>query len=524
MVAAIRWTMNPGSLYRRAPAVTNRVSAAVSSSLDRSCKPNQRYQLWIVSELAHRGLASAKGRWSLPASFQVRRMPAPSSRLTVVEASDSFSTLWPQLAVECGLELERRPDLPENGAGGVVVINLAGQEDGLPRVLENGAARLHGVAVVGALTDYRIAVRALHGGAGEYFALPEDLGLLRSWLNGMADLLRQAQGSARFAEQESAKYRFDGILGESPALRETIGLVTRIIPHPGVTVLISGETGTGKELLARAIHYNGPRQKAPFVDVNCAAIPEQLLESELFGHEKGAFTDASSAKPGLFEVANGGTIFLDEIGHLSLPLQGKLLRVLEQREIRRIGGTSTIAVDVRIIAATHVDLAEASKNGDFRTDLYYRLNVVGLRLPALRERAGDILVLTRAFLARFAREYGVPVPTLTPAAERRLLGHPWTGNIRELRNALERAVLLASGGVLDATDLGLDARRKALSESEVPFPASMAEITRAAAVAMTRLCDGNKSEAARRLGISRTRLLRLLAPRGKHAVLLEDES
>ncbi len=451
-------------------------------------------------------------------------MRAQSSRLTVVEASDSFSTLWPQLATECGLELERRPDLPASGAGGIVVINLAGREDALPGLLELGADRLRGVAVVGALADYRVAVRVLHGGAREYFALPSDLGLLRSWLNGMAGSLRQAEGSARFAQQESAKYRFDGILGESAALRETIALATRVIPHPGVTVLIAGETGTGKELLARAIHYNGPRQKAPFVDVNCAAIPEQLLESELFGHEKGAFTDASSAKPGLFEVANGGTIFLDEIGHLSLPLQGKLLRVLEQREIRRIGGTSTIAVDVRIIAATHVDLAEASRKGEFRTDLYYRLNVVGLRLPALRERAGDVLVLTRAFLARFAQDFGVSVPTLTQAAERRLLTHPWSGNIRELRNALERAVLLASGGVLDAADLGLDLQRRPASEGEVPFPASMAEITRAAAVAMTRLCDGNKSDAARRLEISRTRLLRLLAPRGKHAVLREVAS
>jgi DNA-binding NtrC family response regulator len=289
-------------------------------------------------------------------------------------------------------------------------------------------------------------------------------------------------------------------------------------------VLINGETGTGKELLARAIHYNGPRKHAPFVDVNCAAIPENLLESELFGHEKGAFTDAGAAKPGLFEVANGGTIFLDEIAHLSQPLQGKLLRVLEAREIRRVGGTANLPVDVRVIAATHVDLAEASARGEFREDLFYRLNVVGLRLPALRERAGDLLPLARAFLARFAEHYSVPLPGLTALAERRLLAHPWSGNIRELRNVLERAILLASGSSLDADDLGLDAGRSIPNGVGVPFPATMSDITRAAAHAMTRLCDGNKSEAARRLGISRTRLLRLLAPRSRRPVLVEEEA
>jgi len=443
-------------------------------------------------------------------------------RLTVVEASDSFAALWPQLAAESGLELSCRRDLPAEDAGDVVVINLAGREDRLAEVLGKATGLPGSAAVVGARPDYRLAVQAILRGAREYFALPEDLALLRDWLADQVVLRQQAEGSARFALREAAKYRFEGILGESAALRETIGLVTRIIPHPGVTVLISGETGTGKELLARAIHYNGPRRDAPFVDVNCAAIPEQLLESELFGHERGAFTDASAAKPGLFEVAHGGTVFLDEIGHLPLALQGKLLRVLEQREIRRVGGTSTTPVDVRIIAATHVDLADAARTGAFRTDLYYRLNVVGVRLPALRERGGDILVLTHAFLERFAREYGVPVPTLTALAERRLLSHPWTGNIRELRNTLERALLLAGSGRLDAGDLGLDPVQASHGTGDVPFPASMAEITRGAATAMTRLCGGNKSEAARRLGISRTRLMRLLAPRRGHAALIEE--
>ncbi|MBL8979881.1 MAG: sigma 54-interacting transcriptional regulator [Gemmatimonadetes bacterium] len=448
-------------------------------------------------------------------------MSPASPRLALIAASDSFATLWPALAAEGGFELVTGDAPPEDAA--LVVLNAAGVEERIGGRLEALRDSAVDVCVVGALADYRVAVAAVRAGAREYFALPQGLELLKGWLEQHAARFRAAGVSASFAAREASKYQFEGILGESTALRETLERAARIIPHGGVTVLIGGETGTGKELLARAIHYNGPRRKAPFVDVNCAAIPEQLLESELFGHEKGAFTDASAAKPGLFEVARGGTIFLDEIGHLSLPLQGKLLRVLEQREFRRVGGTATLTMDVRVIAATHVDLAEASRRGEFREDLYYRLNVVGLRLPALRERGDDLLLLTRKFLERFAQEYGVPAPELTAPAERRIRSHPWNGNIRELRNVLERALLLSSHGRLEAADLGLDAARPLASADGVPFPATMSEITRAAAHAMIRLCDGNKSEAARRLSISRTRLLRLIAPRGRQAALMEEE-
>jgi DNA-binding NtrC family response regulator len=444
-------------------------------------------------------------------------------RLTLLQVSDSFSSVWPTLAGEAGFELSI-VDEPGAATGAMVAVSAGGAEDLLEGVIGRLPARHGELVVVGAVPDYRRAVAAIRAGASEYFALPQDLELLKTWLGERVQRFHDAGAMASFASREASKYRFEGILGQSPALRETLERAARVIPHGGVTVLINGETGTGKELLARAIHYNGPRQKAPFVDVNCAAIPENLLESELFGHEKGAFTDAGAAKPGLFEVANGGTIFLDEIGHLSLPLQGKLLRVLEQREMRRVGSTSSITIDVRVIAATHVDLAEAARRGEFREDLYYRLNVVGLRLPALRERVGDVPLLAKSFLARFARDYGLAEPELSPTAERRLLSHPWTGNVRELRNVLERAILLTTGNRLEPEDLGLDTRVPMRPADGVPFPATMSDITRAAAHAMTQLCDGNKSEAARRLGISRTRLLRLLAARVRRAALVEENS
>jgi DNA-binding NtrC family response regulator len=296
----------------------------------------------------------------------------------------------------------------------------------------------------------------------------------------------------------------------------------RVIPHASATVLLAGETGTGKELLARAIHYDGPRQAAPFVDINCAAIPEQLLESELFGHEKGAFTSATGAKPGLFELADGGTIFLDEIGHLALPLQGKLLRALEERVIRRVGGSRNITFDVRIIAATHIDLAEAVRRGEFREDLYYRLNVVPIALPPLRARRDDILPLAEHFLQRFADDYGVERPRLSPEAASELCAREWRGNIRELRNVMERAVILASTPVIGPADLEPVAGSVGAPDTTIPFPAPLATVIAAAVHGMLAICGGNKSEAARRLGISRPRLVRLLAGGADGSDLRDD--
>jgi DNA-binding NtrC family response regulator len=441
--------------------------------------------------------------------------------LAVLALTDSFSAVWPELAAECGLSLTTlgEPAGFDRLSDAVGVISGAGAEESLEPTFHQAASGGIEIAAVGALPNHRLAAAVVRAGAADYFALPGDHDLLRSWVRERAERLRARRQRSAFAAGETSKYRFEGILGESAALRSALERAARVIPRPTVTVLLTGETGTGKELVARAVHYNGPRREAPFVDVNCAAIPEQLLESELFGHEKGAFTDARAAKPGLFELANGGTLFLDEVGHLALPLQGKLLRALEERAVRRVGGTRMIPIDVRVIAATHVDLAAAVRRGEFREDLYYRLNVVPIELPPLRARREDVVPLARHFLGRFAAEYGLPTPTLSPGAARALEARPWPGNVRELRNLMERTILLAGTDTLEADDFEGDAPRPArAADVELPFPATLREITHAAALRTLERCGGNKSEAARRLGVSRPRLQRLLDTAGEGGV------
>ena len=432
--------------------------------------------------------------------------------IAIVRLSDSFRSAVTQVAAELGADvLEWSPAAAETPPpGAAVVLILAGGEEGpaLDLVADLGDTGAP-VFVVGAAADHRLAATALQRGAGDYFALPDDLDLLRRSLERE---LREARGrreAARFAEHERRATGFETILGRSAALHRTLGLAARVAPHADVTVLIGGETGTGKELLARAIHYASPRAAAPFVEINCAAIPGGLLESELFGHERGAFTGATATKPGLFEMAHGGTLLLDEVGNLPFELQPKLLRALEGRQIRRVGGQATRQVDVRVIAATHVDLAAAVRRGEFREDLYYRLHVVALVLPPLREREGDAELLAETFLARLATSYGLPVPPLTPEVRAVLRGHAWPGNVRELRNAIERALVLSPPGSLRLEELQPPAERAAPGDG-LPFPVDLATLTRAAAARMLRLAGGNKSEAARRLGISRPRLQRLL--------------
>ena len=437
----------------------------------------------------------------------------PTDTLLVLELSESFSAIWPTLGRDAGLRVEsidRAASFTRAGDAVVGVISAGGEERRLEATLRALTQPAAEIAAVVAEGDHRLATSALRAGASEFFVLTQDYEPLRAWLRGQSERLA-ARRHARACTMSGPSYEFPGILGESPALRAALDQAARIIPHPHITALITGETGTGKELLARALHDHGPRRTGPFVDVNCAAIPDNLLEAELFGHEKGAFTDATSTKPGLFEIATGGTIFLDEIGHLPLALQGKLLRTLEERTVRRIGGTRSIPIDVRVVAATHVNLARAVRRGEFREDLYYRLNIVPIALPPLRARADDVVPLARQFLTRFAADYGLEGATFTPGAERALRSRSWPGNVRELRNAVERAVLLARGPVLDAATLSIehDETPAATGDGANGLKAIIHRTVRET----VDQCGGNKSDAARRLGISRTRLQRLLQHR-----------
>ena len=440
-------------------------------------------------------------------------MTTPETALLLVRLTESFADFWPLLADELDVPLvEWRPAEGESPPPGAAVILLAagGAESGLPGFVAGLTVPSDvPIVAVGAATTHRIAAQVVAAGAADYFALPEDRDALREVVTAGVTRRRGALARSALAQLEAQAHAFREIVGASPAIRATLERAARVLPHADATVLITGETGTGKELLARALHYGGPRAAAPFVELNCAAIPAQLLESELFGHERGAFTDARTAKPGLFEAADGGSLLLDEINRLAPDLQSKLLRALEDKTTRRLGATTSRRVDVRIIAATNAELASEVRDGGFREDLYYRLNVISLHLPALRERGDDVMLLAEAFVRKFSAQYGIPEPSLNADIRGTLLAHSWPGNVRELRNAIERALLLSPPGELSLSEL-TPAAAPAASSGDLPFPARLNDIVRAAARAMLDATGGNRSEAARRLGISRSRLQRLL--------------
>jgi DNA-binding NtrC family response regulator len=436
---------------------------------------------------------------------------AGQSAVVVIALSDSFADFWPLLSHELGVPfvVTRSTEEAVPSDAVAVVIAAGGREVEAGPLLERlGTRRDMPVFVVGASLSHRVAARLLAAGAADYFALPDDRDALRGALHAALEQRRTARDRLALATLEGQAHAFHEIVGDSPALRRALERAARVLSFADATVLVTGETGTGKELLARALHYGGRRAAAPFVELNCAALPATLLESELFGHERGAFTDAKTAKPGLLEVAAGGTLFLDEIDSLALELQSKMLRALDQKEVRRLGATASRTIDVRIVAATHASLLRAVESGRFREDLYYRLNVVTLELPPLRSRGDDVLHLTEHFIRRFRAQYGLPEPELSVETRRALLTHPWPGNIRELRNVIERTMLLSPPGRFELEEL----RAGALPHTgtSLPFPTTLAELQRSAAHAMLELAGGNRSEAARRLGVSRSRLQRLL--------------
>jgi two-component system response regulator HydG len=435
--------------------------------------------------------------------------------LTVVALSDSFRELWSELAEELAVPYQHIEAGEPVPPGAIAILVAAGGEEqtGLDYLLSRGNQATPPVYLIGSSESHRFAVEAVRRGAADYVSLPGDLDLLRRAISSLVEAARERQSGAH----AQARAGFEQMIGDSPALRATLDKAGRILAHADVTVLIGGETGTGKEVLARAIHDGGPRAGQPFVAVNCAAIPANLIESELFGHARGAFTDAKQARAGLFEEAQGGTLFLDEIGHLPIHLQSKLLRALEEKQIRRVGENRDRSIDTRIIAATHVDLPTAVSQGEFRQDLFFRLNVVTLELPPLRERGEDMELLAKAFARTLAARYQIPVPDFPPDVISAIRGHSWPGNVRELRHAIERALLLSPPGTIDPAELTpTQAPNTGSPSGPVPFPATLKEISAAAVAATIEHCGGNKSAAARRLAISRARLQRLLDQEDDH--------
>ena len=369
------------------------------------------------------------------------------------------------------------------------------------------------VLIMTAYADVGTAVEAMKLGAYDYLPKPIDFENLAVTIRNALEASQLKRKVQLLSEKHLYPYHFDRIVGTSRGIQEVIAMARKVARSEATTVLIEGESGTGKDLLAKAIHYESARAEEPFMEIACTAMPETLLESELFGHERGAFTDAKTQKKGLLEVAHGGTIFLDEIGDMSGGLQAKLLRVLEERSFRRVGGTKDITVDVRVIAASNRDLRQAMESGDFRKDLYYRLQVVTITIPPLRNRRDDIPLLARHFLEYFSREFKKRLPRLSPQAERLLVQYDWPGNVRELRNVIERAMILEDTGDLLPghlpPEIGGLAASAVLPAPTFQLPETgivLEEVEREFVRQALDLTQGNQTRAARLLGLTRDEL------------------
>jgi two-component system response regulator HydG len=397
----------------------------------------------------------------------------------------------------------------------VVLTDLLMQDvDGL-EVLARAKRELPEAEVV-ILTGHnsiKTAVAAMQAGAATYLTKPLDINELRIVVDKRSQSRRLARTNAELRKQLEERFGFEGVVGNSPEMHRVIERLKQVAPTDA-TVLITGESGTGKELAAKAIHQNSPRRNKPFVALNCAALSENILESELFGHIKGAFTGAERDRKGYFEQANGGTLFLDEVGDIPLATQVKLLRVLDSREIVRVGTNDPIKVNVRLISATNRDLNEAIAASRFRQDLYQRLKVVGIKMPPLRTRREDIPLLIEHFLKEFSASHGKAVGGVSPAARKVLMAYPWPGNVRELRNVIESMVVMDLDGVLDLDDLP-DELQGAGAPTGEPAAGSdgligrpLEEVERHYIAETLKLTGGNREEAARLLGIGERTLYR----------------
>lgn len=408
----------------------------------------------------------------------------------VIEASDGEQALAEhRRGIDLALLDYRLPDMD----GLQILEELLARDADLP------------IIMITAHSSVDHAVRAMEAGAFHYAAKPFDL-------DAVSVTVRRALESSRLRRQLRTlrAEQTDGslIIGESPAMQGVKNLIPRIAASPASTVLITGESGTGKDLAARAVHGLSDRSDQAFVNVTCSALPAALLESELFGHERGAFTDAKARKEGLLEQAHNGTLFLDEIGEMEMPLQSKLLRVLEDKTFRRVGGSTEIHADVRVVAATNVDLRKAVSDGLFREDLYYRLAVVTVHLPPLRDRHGDIAQLSAYFIDKFNREFGKEITSIDPSANDLLAAHPWPGNVRELKNALERAVLLAQRKNLRADDFSF-LGETAVEAMALRLPAggiNIRDLERSLVEQALERTRGNQTRAAKLLGMNRDQI------------------
>ena len=369
------------------------------------------------------------------------------------------------------------------------------------------------VIIMTAFSSVGSAVEALKSGAYDYLIKPLDFDVLKLTIERACEHAGLKEQNRVLKEHLRTDYDIANIIGRSQPMKKLLDMVSTVAPSEA-TVLITGESGTGKELIARSLHFNSPRKEKPLVVVNCAALTETLLESELFGHEKGSFTGADKRREGRFMQADQGTVFLDEIGETSSTMQAKLLRVLQEKEIQRVGGDATIKVDVRVVVATNRDLKSEVDQGNFREDLFYRLNVMPLNIPPLRERQEDIPLLAQHFLKKFAEKNRKTVKGFVPLAMDMLVNYDWPGNVRELENAIERAVILLTGEHITENQLPINITEKYPDGETSPTPAtpimdgthSLEDIEKEAILATLKTSNGNKAEAARRLGVTRKTL------------------
>jgi two-component system response regulator HydG len=400
-------------------------------------------------------------------------------------------------------------DLIMDGVGGLEVLAKAKRE--LPEAE---------VVILTGHSTVKTAVTAMQAGATTYLTKPLDISELRTVADKVSQTQRLARSNIDLQRQLNERFGFEGVVGNSPAMHSVVARLRQIAPT-SATVLITGESGTGKELVAKAIHNNSPKRYKPFVPLNCAALSENILESELFGHVRGAFTGADRERKGWFEYANGGTLFLDEVGDIPLSTQVKLLRALESGEIVRVGTNEPVKVNVRLISATNRDLNDAVAAGTFRQDLFHRLKVVSVKLPPLRQRREDIPLLIEYFLKEFTTSHGKTVSSITPATRKALMAHFWPGNVRELKNTIESMVVIDSDGVLDVDDLTEEIQASAATVGEGAAAGSstlvgrsLEEIEKYYIAETLKMTGGNREEAARVLGIGERTLYRKLKEYG----------